>query len=83
MSGHRETRNDIDHLPEVGPHSLWLFLNVWLSLLVVCGSAAVTLHLPMAHAAWPILIFCFGLMLVLESDYRIPEKCLIRVGDGS
>ena len=47
------------------PVRTWLLFNSWLSLLVVCVSAAVTLRVPIAEAAWPILIFCCGLVIVL------------------
>jgi hypothetical protein len=47
------------------PGRLWFIFNIWFSLLVVGGSAAVSLHVSMARAAWPILILCCVLTGVL------------------
>jgi hypothetical protein len=47
------------------PARSWLLLNTWFSLLVICLSGAAALHVPISRAAWPILIFCCGLVLVL------------------
>jgi hypothetical protein len=47
------------------PARNWFLFNTWFSLLVVCVSAAVALHVPIGRAAWPMLIFCCGLVIVL------------------
>ena len=52
------------------PARSWFLFNTWFSLLVICGSAAATLHLPISRAAWPILIFCCGLVIVLAIRSR-------------
>ncbi len=46
------------------PARSWFLFNTWFSLLVICVSAAATLHVPISRAAWPILIFCCGLVIV-------------------
>jgi hypothetical protein len=43
----------------------WLLFNTWFSLLVVCVSAAATLHIPISGAAWPIFIVCSGFAIFL------------------
>ena len=47
------------------PARAWLLCNTWFSLLVVCVSAAATLHVPINKAAWAIVIFCCGLAVAL------------------
>jgi hypothetical protein len=47
------------------PARAWLLFNTWFSLLVVCASAAATLHVPINKAAWAIVIFCSGLAVAL------------------
>src|ERR1700720_2009034 len=47
------------------PARSWFLFNTWLSLLVICVSAAATLHVPMNRAAWPMLFFCCGLAVFL------------------
>ncbi len=44
--------------------SCFLF-NTWFSLLVIGASLAATLHVPISRVAWPILIFCCGLVVYL------------------
>jgi hypothetical protein len=48
------------------PARTWLLFNTWFSSLVVCVSAACCLHVPIAKAAWTVVIFCFGLVIVLR-----------------
>jgi hypothetical protein len=52
------------------PARSWFLFNTWYSLLVICVSAAATLHVPISRAAWPILIFCCGLLIVLTIRSR-------------
>ena len=47
------------------PARSWLLFNTWFSLLVIFVSAAATLRVPISRAAWPILIFCCGFVIVL------------------
>jgi hypothetical protein len=47
------------------PARSWFLFNTWFSLLVICVSAAVALHVSIGRAAWPILIFCSGPVIVL------------------
>ena len=43
----------------------WLLFNTWFSSLVVCVSAAATLHVPINKVAWAIVILCSGLAVAL------------------
>jgi hypothetical protein len=52
------------------PVRSWFLFNAWFSLLVICVSAAATLHVPIGKAAWPILILCCGLVVVLRIRSR-------------
>jgi hypothetical protein len=49
------------------PTRIWLLFNTWFSLVVICVSAGATLQVPIGKAAWPVLIFCCGLVIVLVS----------------
>ena len=55
--------------------SFFLF-NTWFSLLAIGGSMAATLQVPISRVAWPILIFCSGLVvyLVVNSSAARPTR---------
>jgi hypothetical protein len=52
------------------PARIWLLFNTWFSLLVIGVSAGATLGVPLSRAAWPILIFCSGLVIILAIRSR-------------
>jgi hypothetical protein len=52
------------------PTRLWLLFNTWFSLVVIGVSAGATMHVPIGKAAWPILIFCSGLVIFLAIRSR-------------
>lgn len=56
------------------PARVWLVFNTWFSSLVVCVSAAATLHVPISKAAWPIVIFCCGLAVALAIGSITPAQ---------
>src|ERR1700722_2848608 len=59
------------------PARNWFLFNTWFSLLVICVSAAATLHVPISRAAWPILLFCCGLAIVVVVRSKRSERTVI------
>jgi hypothetical protein len=62
------------------PTGIWLLFNTWFSLLVIGVSAGATLGVPIGKAAWPVLIFCCGLVIVLA--IQSPQTRRIRFCAG-
>ena len=56
------------------PARSWFLFNTWFSLLVICVSASATLHVPISRSAWPILISCCGLGIVVAIQSRRAER---------
>src|ERR1700747_15916 len=52
------------------PFRGWLAFNSWFLLLIVSASACASLHVPIAHVAWPILILATGLAIGLVARSR-------------
>ena len=65
MRGMNEGRIELCNWRSWIPARAWLLFNTWFSSLVVCVSAAATLHVPINKVAWPIVIFCCGLAVAL------------------
>jgi hypothetical protein len=62
------------------PARAWLLFNTWFSLLVVCASAAATLHLSIGKAAWPVLIFSCLLAVALQLTQPASKRKSILCG---
>jgi hypothetical protein len=56
------------------PSRSWLLFNLWLSLLVIAVSAAITLHFPIHSAAWPITI----IVTTIATAAGVGEICVSR-----
>ncbi len=52
------------------PARSWFLFNTWFSLLVIGVSAGTAFHVPIGRAAWPMLIFCCGLAVILAIRSR-------------
>jgi hypothetical protein len=64
------------------PNRAWLLFNTCFSSLVLCVSVAATLQLPIGKVAWPILIFCglLGLVLTIKLTKSASKQSLLLPG---
>jgi hypothetical protein len=63
----------------------WLLFNTWFSSLVVCVSAAATLHVPINKVAWAVVIFCSALAaaLAIRSIISAPNRNSVLRGSAA